>query len=136
MAGKSDYLETHLLNAVFGTGTFTEPANIYVSLHTADPTDAGSGTEASGGGYARVSTATNGTDWTVTGNAATNGVAVTFPVSTGAISSGSALTHFGLWDASTAGNLLYAGALGTSRTVSAAGVTLSFAAGDIDVTED
>ena len=49
MAEMSNYLEDALINATLRATTFTSPATVYVSLHTADPTDAGTGTEVSGG---------------------------------------------------------------------------------------
>ena len=54
MAEMSDYLEVALLNATLNGTAFTAVNNPYVSLHTADPTDAGTGTEVSGGSYART----------------------------------------------------------------------------------
>ena len=49
MAEMSDYLEVALLNATLNGTAFTAVNDPYVSLHTADPTDAGTGTEVSGG---------------------------------------------------------------------------------------
>jgi hypothetical protein len=43
----------HLLMQLYAT-TYTSVATVYVSLWTSDPTDAGSGTEVSGGSYART----------------------------------------------------------------------------------
>ena len=133
MAGKSDYLENMLLDTLFVNGTFTKPTNVHIALHSADPTDAGTGTELSGGGYGRVSVANNGTTFNRTGNTVTNTGAISFTESTG--SQGTA-THFGIWTASTAGNLLYAGALGASRAVTAAGITVTFPASSITISED
>jgi hypothetical protein len=57
MSQMSDYLEGQIRAHIFRTATFTKPGALHVSLHTADPTDAGTGTEVSGGAYARVARA-------------------------------------------------------------------------------
>ena len=54
MADMSDYLEVTLLNETLNGVAFTAVNNPYISLHTANPTDAGTGAEVSGGSYARV----------------------------------------------------------------------------------
>lgn len=126
----SDYLENELLDHVFGGAAYTAPATIYVALSTTATTDDGTGTtEPVGGGYARVA-ATFGT---ASGGSISNTATVTFPESTGAWGT---VTHFALYDAATNGNLLAHGALTTSRTVDGAGITLSFAAGQLTVTLD
>lgn len=136
---KSNYLEAQLMDHTLGGGTFTKPATVYVSLHTADPTDAGTGTEASGSGYARKAVTNNATNFpNATGTNPTtksNGTAITFDPATGDWSSGANLTHFGIWDASSGGNLLIKGALGVAKPV-LNGDTPSFAAGAITWTED
>jgi hypothetical protein len=68
MAEISNYLENAIINATLRATTFTSPSTVYVSLHTADPTDAGTGTEVSGGSYARK---------TATFGAPSNGVSTT-----------------------------------------------------------
>jgi hypothetical protein len=133
---KSNFLRSELITGKLGTGTITEPANMYVALYTSDPTAADSGTEVTGGSYARVSTATNGTDWTASDTDTwANAVAITFPTSSAAWSSSASITHVGLRDASSGGNLHWYEALTTPRTVTAAGVTLSFAIGAITISE-
>lgn len=135
MGSFSDYLENELLDHVFKTGAFAQPGNIYISLSTADILDDASGNAepAVAAGYIRkVCNA-----WDVAAAGATeNTGAVTFNVSTGAWAAGAALTHFGIWDAEAAGNLLGHGTLTDARTVGAGGITLSFAAGELDVTLD
>ena len=110
----SNYLENKILEHTLKNTAYTSPTNVYISLHTADVTDAGNGAEVSGGSYAR------------------NSAAVNFAAAT---ASWGTVTHFGVWDASTSGNLLYHGALTASKTV-ASGDTLSFAIGDIDISID
>ncbi len=108
---------------------------LYVSLHTADPGEAGSQTtsETSYTGYARVSVARTSGGWTVSGAAASNAAAVTF----GACTSGTpTITHAAVGTASSGtGKLLASGALTASLAVSP-GITPSFAIGQISLTLD
>jgi hypothetical protein len=107
----------------------------YISLHTADPGEAGtqSTTEANYTGYARVSVARSGAGWTVSGANNSNAALVTF----GACTAGTnTITHFGIGtDVSGVGNLLFKGALTASLAVSA-GITPQFAIGELDVNCD
>jgi len=129
MAGFSDYLEDKVLNHVFGGTAYTAPGTLYVGLYTAAPSDSGGGTEVSGGSYARKSMAA----MTVSGTSpteATNGAAVEFITATG---SWGTVTHVGVFDASSSGNLLAWAALTASKTVSS-GDVFRFDAGDLDIT--
>lgn len=117
MAGMSDYLAQKTLDHVVGKTSFTMPTT-YVALFTAAPTDAGTGgTEISGGGYARVTT--SGATWNAASgsdpSATTNAAAITFPTSTGSWNSGSSIIAWGLYDASSAGNLLFWDYLGNNN---------------------
>ena len=114
MAEMSDYLERSLLNATLNNTAFTTVATPYISLHTADPTDAGTGTEVSGGSYARTS-ASFGTP-SVVGSSyrADTDADITFPTAT---ASWGTVTHIGIWNASSSGNLLYHTALDSSKTI-------------------
>ncbi len=132
---KSDYLETKILDHVLGGPDYTRAATVHVALFTAAPTDAGGGTEATGGAYARVAVTNNATNFpAATGPASTkkNGTAITFPKAT---ASWGTVVSWGIFDAATAGNLLYWGNLTTSKSV---GIddTPSFAANAITITED
>lgn len=130
MAGKSDYAENKILELLVGKTAFATPT-AYVALYTAAPSDAGGGTEVSGGSYARKSTA--GADWgTAASGSITNANAVTFITPTG---SWGTVTHFGLFDAATSGNLLSWGSLTTSKTIGS-GDSASFAASALVLTED
>lgn len=130
---KSNYLENEILDHVLGGGDYTRPATVYVSLHSADPGETGA-SELTGNGYGRVAVTNNATNWpAASGGVKSNGVAITFAAATG--SDWAAATHFGIHDASTAGNPLYLGALTTPKTVQV-GDTASFAIGELDVTED
>lgn len=133
MAGFSDYLEKALLEHAFGSDDYTPAANHYVSLHTADPTDDGSGAEVSGNNYSRVEIANNQTTWSEAVNGTlSNAIAIEFPVPSG---SWGTVTHFGIWDASTNGNLLAYGALTASKTPGS-GDDVSFGIGDLNISLD
>jgi hypothetical protein len=130
----SDYLEVQLRAHIFRTASFTKPSGLFVSLHTADPTDAGTGTEVTGGSYARVARAPLDANWTAasgTDGITTNAAAVTYPAPT---ANWGTVTHFGIWDASTAGNLICYGPLGTSKTINNGDAAPSFAIGAITIT--
>jgi hypothetical protein len=131
MAGFSDYYESKVLDHMLRGTAFTPPATVYVALFTAAPTDAGGGTEVSGGGYARQSVtfgAPSGTAPTQIANSAD----VTFPVAT---ASWGTVVAFGLFDASTAGNLLAWDNLTASKQIDV-NDQAKFAAGDLKVTLD
>ena len=135
---KSNYLENKILDHALGTTAFTQPTTQYLALHTADPTDAASGAELSDAasanktGYSRAASDFNAASGgTATGPDGSNTIEFT---NSHASSSWTAVTHFGIWDASTSGNLLYHGALTTSKTI-AAGDTLRFTAGSISISE-
>jgi len=126
MAEMSNYLENALINATLRATTFTSPATVYVSLHTADPTDAGTGTEVSGGSYARQSASFAAPS---NGASATN-ADITFPQATG---NWGAVSHIGIWDALTTGNLLYHTQLDASKTIDT-GDIFKIASGSLTVT--
>lgn len=129
----SNYLELELLDHVFGAASFSAPASVFFSLHTADPTDDGSGTEVSGNNYARKSETNNKTTWTVAASGAlSNDIVITFATPSGPWGT---VTHFGIWDASTGGNLLAHGALDASRAPDD-GDTVRFSANALDITLD
>lgn len=123
----SNYLETEVLDWAFSTGTATRPTAWYLALYTAAPSDTGGGTEVSGGGYARQSVV-----FTVTGNTASNNAAIEFPTATANYGT---VTHIGVFDASSAGNLLAYAALTTSKTIET-GDVFRVPSGDLDITLD
>lgn len=134
MAGKSDFLENEILDHLLGAATYTAPATVYVALYTAAPTDAGGGTEVTGGGYVRVAVTNNATNWpAASGGAKANGTAITFPAPT---ANWGVIVAFGILDAATAGNLMYWGLVTPNKTVNNGDPAPSFAVGDLDVTED
>lgn len=136
MSGKSVYLEQMVLNTLFRNGTFTKPATLYVSLHTADPTDAGTGPEVSGGAYARVAVA-NATNFSAPtsgsgGQQVSNSVDIVFSTPT---ANWGTVTYFGIWTAATAGSMLYSGPLDTPRTINTGDQAPTFAAGTLQIAE-
>lgn len=134
MAGSfSNFLELELLDHVFGNAAYSAPATLYVALFTATPSDTGGGTEVSGGSYARKDVTNNATNFpAAAAGAKSNGTAITFVTAT---ASWGVVTQFGIFDASTNGNLLAWGDLTASKTVDS-GDTVSFAVGDLDITLD
>lgn len=120
----SNYLENKILDKTLRNTDFTV-TTVYVSLHTADPGETGA-SELTGGSYARQSASF---DAAASGATANSG-AINFtgmPAAT--------ITHVALWDASTAGNCLWSGALTASKTTNS-GDTFQIAAGDLDVSID
>jgi hypothetical protein len=110
MAEMSNYLENALINATLRNTSYTSPTTVYLALYTDDPTDADTGTEITGGSYARQSITfgapSNGTS--------TNSAAIEFPAAT---ANWGVVTHVGIRDALTSGNLLYHTALDASKTI-------------------
>ena len=109
---KADYAEHQTLD--WCVGRTPTPIVAYVALYTAAPSDSGGGTEVTGASYARVATLTS--DWgTPTGGSVANTAAIVFPTASGAYPA--TVTHFGILDAATSGNLIRWAALTTPRTV-------------------
>ena len=128
MAGFSDYLEDKVLDHVFGGNAYSAPSTLYVALYTVAPTDTGGGTEVSGGGYVRQSSA-----FTVSGTnptTASNSAAVEYPTATADYGT---VVAVGIFDALSSGNLLAYANLTTSKVVST-GDVFRFNTGDLDVT--
>jgi len=123
----SDFLETEILDHVFGGNAYSAPATLYLALFTAAPDDTGGGTEVSGTNYVRKAIA-----FTVSGDTASNSAAVEFDT---AGSDWGTITHVGIYDASTAGNLLDWAALSASKAI-ATGDVFRIPSGDYDITLD
>jgi hypothetical protein len=126
MSALSDHAEDLLLDWLMTSGTATRPTAWYLALFTAAPSDAGGGTEVSTGGYARQTIAFSAASGGVTSNSAD----VSFTASGANYGT---VTHIGIFDASTGGNLLWHGAMTASKTVED-GDTITFAAGNVDLT--
>lgn len=136
MTAFTNYTENEILKHIFRTGSFVKPTALYVGLMSSlTDGEAGTVTELSGGGYARVNNAPLDANWTdsIAGNGTTtNAAAITFPAAT---ADWTAATHFGIWDAATAGNLLIYASLGTLRTITN-GAVASFGPGTLTVQVD
>jgi hypothetical protein len=112
MSEMSNHLEVALLNLTLNGVAFTAVNNPYISLHTADPTDAGTGTEVSGGSYARTASSfatASGTSGTVATDAD-----ITFPTAT---ATWGTIGWIGIWDAATSGNMLFHTPLDSAKTI-------------------
>lgn len=134
MSAMTDYLEGELIKHIFRTGSFTKPTALYVALFTAAPNDAGGGTEVTGGSYARAQLDPADANWAApnAGDGVTsNAGAITFPAPT---ANWGSVTHFAIMDASTAGNMLFHGALTASKTVNNGDPAPEFAIGALTVT--
>lgn len=116
MSGLVDSKENEVLDALLSTAATLMPDPVYIGLMTAAPNDDGSGvTEPSGGSYARVSVANTDAQWPAASSGVKNNAnTITFPTAT---AGWGLITHFGIFDAASAGNLLAFGALGASRNV-------------------
>ena len=142
MSAMSDYLENKLVDQIFRAQAFTFPSTLHVGLFTAAPGEAGGGTEVSGGSYARAAVTaslanfagTQGAGTTVassgTGGQTSNNATITF-ATPGA--SWGTVTHFGIFDAASGGNLLFFGALTIAKTINQ-GDTVTVPAASLSVT--
>jgi hypothetical protein len=126
MSEMSNYLENALINGTLRATTYTAPSTVYLALYTSDPTDADTGTEVSGGSYARQSI----TMGSPSNGVSTNSAAIEFPQATG---SWGTVAYIGIRDALTSGNLLYHSPLDTSKAIDT-GDIFKIAIGSLSVT--
>jgi len=124
MTAMSDYLENELLDHALGTGSFTAPTNVYVKLHTGDPGEAGTANAAT-----ETTRVVTGAFSAAASGTTDNDAAITWS----SVSTTETYSHISIWDASTAGNCLFVGAL-TSSVAVTAGDDFEIAAGDLDIT--
>ncbi|WLR52473.1 hypothetical protein LC040_06105 [Bacillus tianshenii] len=110
MAALSNYLENAMINAVLRGVQYTSPQKVYVGLFLSDPTDKNNGTEVSAASYERQAITF---EEPVDGETSNN-KDVLFPVTT---EDWGTITHIGLYDAQTAGNLLWRGQLEFSKEI-------------------
>ena len=125
----SNTFETTVLTWLLTNSAATRPTAWYVALFTSNPAEDASGTEVSttGTAYARQSVT-----FSVSGNTATNTAAIEFPTATASYGT---VTHVGVFDASSAGNLIAYAALTTNKAIDT-GDVLRLPANDLDVTMD
>lgn len=128
MAALSDHAEKLLLDWLMTTGSATRPTNWYVALYTSAPSDSGGGTEVSGSNYSRQAVTFDAAS--TPGGTTSNSNELTFTASGGNFGT---VSHIGIFDAATDGNLLWHGALSASKTIND-GDALVFAVGNIDLT--
>ncbi|WP_323192421.1 hypothetical protein [Halostella sp. PRR32] len=133
MSDFADYLETEIAAWAFRDVQMpTPPSTVYVALHTADPTDAGTSNELAAGGYSRQSVSNPG-GWTSSGNTAENANGIAFGPAT---EDWGDITHVTVWDGSAStDNVLWVTALDTTRTV-LTDDELRFRAGDLSFEVD
>lgn len=144
MPAMTDYLENRMIDQIFRAQAFTFPSTLHIGLLTAAPSDTGGGTEVSGGAYARVAVTNSLANWAGTQSAGStvassgtsgttsNNSTITFPTPT---ASWGTVTHFAIYDAASAGNMLFFAALTISKTINI-GDTVSFPAGTLSVQID
>lgn len=126
MSAMSDYLELKFLDHFTGTASTSAPAAVYLGLSTASMNDDASGTELSGNNYTRKAiTFASAASGSISSNAA-----VEFNAAT---ASWGTISHWGIWDAATGGNLLYHGAFTTSKAIGS-GDILKVASGSLTIT--
>jgi hypothetical protein len=123
----SNTFETTVLTWVFTTGSATRPTAWHIALYTGAPSDTGGGTEVSGGGYGRQAVT-----FTISGNTASNNAAIEWDTATSGYGT---VTHVGVFDAATSGNLIAYAALTTSKTIDT-GDVFRLPSGDLDITLD
>jgi len=142
MSAMSDFLENRLIDQLFRGQTAPTTTTLHVGLLTAAPSDSGGGTEVSGGSYARVAVSSSLANWAGTqsagstvassgsGGQTSNNGAITFPTPSAGWGN---VTHFGIYDAATGGNLLFWGALTIAKTINQAD-TVTFPAASLSIT--
>ena len=119
--------ETHALQYLLTTDSLTRPTTWYIALFTSDPTDTGSaGTEATGFDYARTAVT-----FSVSGDTASNSAAVEFPAASGG--NWGTISHIGVMDASTGGNMIIHSALTTAKAIND-GDVFRIPTNDLDIT--
>lgn len=137
MSAFSDYLEEGILQHTLRGQSLSTPSTIYIALYTTDPTDAKTGNEVTDSGYLRQDAAKGGTidsGWTAPttsgdGKMSSNAKLIQFPpVADGTVT----ISHYGIFDAQTGGNLLYHAPFTVAKTLEINDV-LSIDVGGIEV---
>lgn len=139
----SNYLVNKLLDDLMRATAYSPPSSKYLALYTSAPTATGGGVEVpSGVGYSRVLITSNLTNWSGTQGAGSTTVSagdtgvisnnniITFGAPTG---DWGTITHWGILDASTGGNLLLAGSLTTPVSVVNGGLAPTIPAGALQI---
>ena len=121
----TNFLETEILDHVFAGAAYSAPSQHYLGLFTAAPGEAGGGTELSGSAYVRKAVA-----FATSGATTSNNAAIEFPTATG---SWGTVTHVGVFDAASSGNLMAYATLSASKAI-ATGDVFRVPSGDLDIT--
>lgn len=144
MTASSDYFENKMIDQIFRAQAFSFPATLYIGLLTAAPSDTGGGTEVSGGSYARQGVACSLANWagtqsagsttasSGTGATTSNNNVITYPTPS---ANWGTVTHFGIYDAVSGGNLIFWGPLSSAKAVFT-GDAVSIQAGQLQVQFD
>jgi hypothetical protein len=132
VASYSNYLENAVLNWLFNQTPMTL-SSVYVALYTSAPSDNGGGTEVSGNNYARAEVATTNTNFLpATNGTIKNALTINFNVPSG---NWGTVTHIGLFDSATGGNLLMWAPLQQSRVVTT-GSTVNINQNQLTISQD
>jgi hypothetical protein len=132
MSAASNYLENKVLDHVLKNTAYSQPANLFVGLFTNTSGNAAANLEAgtltdevSGGSYARQAGAFSA----ASGGSASTSATITFPAAT---ANWGTITHVAVLDASTSGNVLFWGAVTTSKTIET-GDTFQITSGNLTI---
>ena len=126
----SSYLAKALLNQVFRNTTYTRPSKVFIALYISNPTASDTGQEVTGGDYIRQEASFSAPVAASGAQVIKNSGEVAFPV---ASADWGLVTHIGIRDAATDGNLLYFGSLANPRTI-LTGDILKFAPNKLELT--
>ena len=129
----SDYMEQSILESILNSVAFPTITNAYIALHTTSPLDNGTGAECTGTNYARIDSGAFTSMTGITDGQTENVAEIAFAQASDA--TWGTITHIGIWDALTTGNILYHGALTASKTIGT-NDTFKIAAGALTVTLD
>jgi len=121
----TNFLETEILDHVFAGAAYTAPSQHYLALYTAAPGEAAGGTELSGSAYVRKAV-----NFATSGATTSNNAAIEFPTATG---NWGTVTHVGVFDAASSGNLMAYATLSSSKAI-ATGDVFRVPSGDLDIT--
>jgi len=121
----TNFLETEILDHVFAGAAYSAPSQHYLGLFTAAPGEAGGGTELSGNAYVRKAV-----NFATSGATTSNNAAIEFPTATG---NWGTVTHVGVFDAASSGNLMAYATLSSSKAI-ATGDVFRVPTGDLDIT--
>ena len=132
MSAASNFLENKILDHVLKNTAYTQPSSLYVGLFTNTSGNAATNLEAgtltdevSGGSYARQTA----TFAAASGGTAATSATITFPT---ASASWGTITHVSVLDNSTGGNVLFWGAVTTSKTIDS-GDTFQITSGNLTI---